>query len=127
MTDERSRLIAAVRQLDGLLVGKPAGIRYVSLADVLALLTAPAEAQKGATVLGSDPVCRTWRDAAMRLGEELASDGPVGYYQFTPEQWLTWARETLKGGEAHGTRSTKPDSVTGGGASNPDQSEKSNG
>jgi hypothetical protein len=27
----------------------------------------------------------------MRLGERLATDGPRGYYYFTPEQWLQWA------------------------------------
>lgn len=36
-----------------------------------------------------------WRNAALRLGEDLAPDGPSGYYAFTPEQWLEWARDHL--------------------------------
>ena len=32
-----------------------------------------------------------WKNAAMRLGEELSSVGPDGYYNMTAEQWLDWA------------------------------------
>jgi hypothetical protein len=32
-----------------------------------------------------------WRDAAIRLGEELSSVGPNGYYNMTAKQWLDWA------------------------------------
>jgi len=32
----------------------------------------------------------TWKNAAIRLGEELSSVGPDGYYDMTPEQWLDW-------------------------------------
>ena len=38
----------------------------------------------------------TWKDAAMRLGEELASVGPDGYYDMTPQQWLDWAMKQMK-------------------------------
>ena len=38
----------------------------------------------------------TWRNAAMRLGEELASVGPDRYYDMTPEQWLEWALKAVK-------------------------------
>jgi hypothetical protein len=34
-----------------------------------------------------------WRNAAIRLGEELSSVGPDGYYNMTAEQWLDWALE----------------------------------
>lgn len=43
--------------------------------------------------LGVAPV--DWQNAALRLGEELASVGPDRYYEFTPEQWLAWALESL--------------------------------
>ena len=33
----------------------------------------------------------TWRNAAIRVGEDLCSVGPFGYYDMTAEQWLTWA------------------------------------
>jgi len=36
-----------------------------------------------------------WRDAALMLGEQLAPNGPTGYYEFSPEQWLAWARDHL--------------------------------
>jgi len=32
-----------------------------------------------------------WRDAALRVGEDLCSVGPFGYYDMTAEQWLEWA------------------------------------
>jgi len=32
-----------------------------------------------------------WRNAAIRLGEDLCSVGPFGYYDMTAEQWLDWA------------------------------------
>ena len=33
----------------------------------------------------------TWRNAALRVGEDLCSVGPFGYYDMTAEQWLDWA------------------------------------
>jgi len=36
-----------------------------------------------------------WRDAALRLGEELATVGPDHYYDFTPTQWLDWTLENV--------------------------------
>jgi hypothetical protein len=50
-----------------------------------ALRTAIAEAEK------QEPVA--WRNAAIRLGEELSSVGPNGYYNMTAEQWLDWAMD----------------------------------
>jgi hypothetical protein len=32
-----------------------------------------------------------WRNAAIRIGEDLCSVGPHGYYDMTAEQWLDWA------------------------------------
>ena len=32
-----------------------------------------------------------WKNAAIRLGEELSSVGPDGYYDMTAGQWLDWA------------------------------------
>jgi hypothetical protein len=37
-----------------------------------------------------------WRKAAIRLGEELASVGPVGYYEMDANGWLNWAFKQLK-------------------------------
>jgi hypothetical protein len=31
-----------------------------------------------------------WRNAAIRLGEDLYSVGPNGYYEMTAKQWLDW-------------------------------------
>ena len=33
----------------------------------------------------------TWRNAAIRVGEDLCSVGPFGYYDMTAQQWLDWA------------------------------------
>lgn len=36
-----------------------------------------------------------WRDAAMKVGERLSPTGPDGYYDFTADQWLEWAKESI--------------------------------
>jgi hypothetical protein len=33
-----------------------------------------------------------WHNAAMIAGEYFGTNGPVGYYDFTPDAWLTWMR-----------------------------------
>ena len=33
----------------------------------------------------------SWRNAAIRVGEDLCSVGPFGYYDMTAKQWLDWA------------------------------------
>ena len=48
-------------------------------------LPAPPKQEK------QEPVA--WKNAAMRLGEELSSVGPDGYYDMTAEQWLDWAMD----------------------------------
>jgi hypothetical protein len=50
--------------------------------------TAPPAAQPAPV---QEPVA--WKNAAIRLGEELSSVGPDGYYDMTAEQWLDWALE----------------------------------
>jgi hypothetical protein len=37
-----------------------------------------------------------WRNAAIRLGEELASVGPDGYYNMEAKDWLDWAMANVK-------------------------------
>jgi len=37
-----------------------------------------------------------WRNAAIRLGEELASVGPDGYYNMEAKDWLNWAMGNVK-------------------------------
>ena len=37
-----------------------------------------------------------WHKAAIRLGEELASVGPVGYYEMDASEWLDWAMANVK-------------------------------
>jgi len=67
-----------------------------------ALLSAEAEmnCEYGATELlrqaieqaeKQEPVA--WKNVAIRLGEELSSVGPDGYYNMTAEQWLDWAMD----------------------------------
>jgi len=38
----------------------------------------------------------SWKSAALRIGEELGSLGPQGYYEMTPAEWLSWALVTLR-------------------------------
>lgn len=37
-----------------------------------------------------------WKNAALRVGEELSTVGPDNYYAFTPQQWLEWALYTIR-------------------------------
>jgi len=46
---------------------------------------------KAALEAKDEPVA--WRDAAIRLGEELSSVGPDGYYDMDAKKWLDWAME----------------------------------
>ena len=46
---------------------------------------------KKAAQPAQEPVA--WRNAAVRIGEELSSVGPDGYYDMTAQQWLDWAME----------------------------------
>ena len=55
----------------------------IQLRAATALRTAIEQAEK--------PVA--WKNAAIRLGEELSSVGPDGYYNMTAEQWLDWAMD----------------------------------
>ena len=57
--------------------------RRVVNAPVLANCITQAEKQ--------EPVA--WKNAAIRLGEELSSVGPDGYYNMTAAQWLDWAMD----------------------------------
>lgn len=36
-----------------------------------------------------------WHQAALIAGEHAAANGPKGYYDKSPHDWLTWMRETL--------------------------------
>ncbi len=47
--------------------------------------------QSAALKAKDEPVA--WRDAAIRLGEELSSVGPNGYYDMDAKEWLDWTME----------------------------------
>jgi hypothetical protein len=55
------------------------------------------EAIKAALEAKDEPVL--WRNAAIRLGEELSSVGPNGYYDMDAKEWLDWAMEQNPRGE----------------------------
>ena len=48
-----------------------------------------------------------WKNAAIRLGEELSSVGPDGYYDMNAEQWLTWAMDQQPRGKNSQWRALK--------------------
>ena len=60
-------------------------------------MSLPALAEKAITALREALAERpeqesvAWRNAALRVGEDLCSVGPFGYYNMTAEQWLDWA------------------------------------
>jgi hypothetical protein len=49
------------------------------------------EVQRLGQEIEQEPVA--WRNAAIRVGEDLSSVGPDGYYDMTAQQWLDWAME----------------------------------
>jgi hypothetical protein len=77
MIEAMKQALEALTAIDGAMpfpVGKSA---------IKALEEALAKQEQG------EPV--TWRNAAIRVGEDLCSVGPFGYYDMTAEQWLDWA------------------------------------
>ena len=39
---------------------------------------------------------QNWKNAALRLGEELSAVGPQFYYNMNSEEWLSWALKTIR-------------------------------
>jgi hypothetical protein len=52
---------------------------------------------KAALEAKDEPVA--WRNAAIRLGEELSSVGPDGYYDMDAKEWFDWAMKQKPRGE----------------------------
>lgn len=57
--------------------------------------SAPPAAPPEDARLGVDDAHLSWRDAALRVGEELATVSPSGYYAMTQVEWRDWALERL--------------------------------
>ena len=38
-----------------------------------------------------EPEENEWKNVALRFGEKLSDNGPYGYYDFTPDEWMKWA------------------------------------
>jgi len=38
---------------------------------------------------------REWQRVALFLGEGLAPTGPDGYYDMSPQEWLSWASKAI--------------------------------
>lgn len=55
-----------------------------------------------------------WKNAAIRLGEELSSVGPDGYYDMTAEQWLDWAMDQQPRGKNSLPAAQQPVAVVSG-------------
>lgn len=83
MTDLRKAAEIALEALEGIHVGNMTPMAEENWNKAIeALRQALAQPEQ-------EPV--TWRNAAIRLGEDLYSVGPDGYYDMTAEQWLDWA------------------------------------
>ena len=46
--------------------------------------------------LGQQTRPLSWKEVALRLGENLSTVGPDGYYTMTPNEWLTWALQQTR-------------------------------
>jgi hypothetical protein len=64
---------------------------YGTILDAMVALISDAPAPVG--LLAGEPT--TWQEAALRVGEELSSVGPDGYYDMQAETWRDWALKTL--------------------------------
>lgn len=62
-------------------------------ADVLVLLR---NVTTDPVTLGDLKAEVAWRNAALRVGEELAPNGPDGYYGFSATEWRQWAMFVLR-------------------------------
>lgn len=80
----REETVSLARQHLG---GMPIGREFVDAVEALLREknTAPPQQKK------QEPVA--WKNAALRIGEELSTVGPDGYYDMTAEQWLSWAMD----------------------------------
>lgn len=89
MSMEASNYVAIMKQaLEALEFFEMAGLSTLQTVDAItSLRQAIAEAEKHE--VSQEPVA--WRNAALRVGEDLCSVGPFGYYDMTAEQWLDWA------------------------------------
>jgi hypothetical protein len=47
------------------------------------------------TLLYTAPPQSEWQNAALRLGEELSTVGPDGYYNMSASEWLDWAMKHI--------------------------------
>lgn len=68
--------------------------KIINAAFQKALSEAVREAEQDADDAGE--VAEAWRHVALLIGEHLGRTGPVGYYDFTPEQFRDWALEEIK-------------------------------
>lgn len=89
MTDEQrlqqvTEMLLLVR--DNLFRGMSKSIQKLQARSINEILNLPNHVH---TIAPSSQV--DWRNAAIRVGEELSSVGPDGYYNMTAEQWLDWA------------------------------------
>ena len=92
MTDEQ-RLQMITEQLilvrDNLFRGMSKSIQKLQARSINEVLELPNHTQSPP----EQQEYSTWKNAAIRLGEELSSVGPDGYYDMTAEQWLDWAMD----------------------------------
>lgn len=89
LTTRRERLVLS--SVDN---ASPAADAIKDFAEMRGLSISDAEVQRWQEHLAApqpeqEPVA--WRNAALRVGEDLCSVGPFGYYDMTAQQWLNWA------------------------------------
>tara|TARA_R110000868_G_scaffold8513_1_gene44014 strand:- start:427 stop:1041 length:615 start_codon:yes stop_codon:yes gene_type:complete len=83
-------LVVAARKVIGEFGTSSEGLQ--DLYQALKLTPKPERALKDEALLAQpEQELVAWRNAAIRVGEELSSVGPDGYYDMTAEQWLDWA------------------------------------
>ena len=94
MTDKEAMKLA-LEALEESLYATTAKSQFLAFEAITALKERLADPMREVQRLGQEieqePVA--WRNAAIRVGEDLSSVGPDGYYDMTAQQWLDWAME----------------------------------
>lgn len=92
LSDMMSQRDALKAEIDGMLENQSTlEWEVAELREVAQALRAELNAARDALELGN-----LWRDAALVVGEHLASVGPTGYYDFGPDRWREWALSAIE-------------------------------
>lgn len=84
-----------IRILRSLLAFLPDEGETPALTGLEAALVGDRPAPQPSPTLADAATSGQWRGAALRVGEDLSSTGPLKYYDFGPGEWMAWALDAI--------------------------------